>query len=138
MSTDVTSVPTGRRHVLMVDDEFQNLETFRRVYRNKFEIEIAQDGSSALDLLATRQFDVVLTDYGMPGMNGAEFVAEARNVQQVAIVMVTGYAEKSEVLALEASGSLFMVMSKPWDRKQFIDVIERASEHTRSLRSEHR
>jgi CheY-like chemotaxis protein len=124
-----------RWRVLIVDDEVQNLETFRRVWRREYEVVTADSGPTALKLLASQEFDVVLTDYGMPGMNGSAFVEVARRTQPVAIVMVTGYADTAEVRELAEVGALFGVVGKPWDRRTIIDVIERASVHTRTLRA---
>lgn len=125
----------ARWRVLVVDDEVQNLETFRRVWRREYDITIADSGQAGLRALADREFDVVLTDYGMPGMNGSTFVEVARRTQPVAIVMVTGYADTAEVRELAEVGVLFGVVGKPWDRKTIIDVIERASAHTRTIRA---
>ncbi len=127
--------PPARIRVLLVDDEVQNLETFRRVWRKHFEIETASSGEAGLQLLAHREFDVVLTDYGMPGMNGEVFTRRARTTQDVAIVMVTGYLDTLEVRALEDAGELFSVLGKPWNRADMLDVIARACERTQALRA---
>ena len=124
-----------RIRVLLVDDEVQNLATFQRVWRKHYDIETAISGEAGLALLAHREFDVVLTDYGMPGMNGEAFTRKARATQAVAIVMVTGYVDTLEVRALEASGELFSVLGKPWNRADMLDVIARASERTQTIRA---
>ena len=85
--------------------------------------------------MAAQPFDVVMTDYLMPGMNGAEFVGAARGVQPVAMVMITGYIDTPEVRRLEDAGHLFCVVGKPWERRTIIDVVARAQEHTRALRA---
>jgi CheY-like chemotaxis protein len=120
--------------LLLVDDEAPNLVTFQRVYRKIYEIQVAQSGSAGLELLSGNEFDVVLSDFGMPGMSGAEFVSRAKRTQPIAVVMVTGYVNHPEVQELEASGEVFAVVGKPWDKDSFIDVIARASERTRTLR----
>ena len=130
------NTPSARWRVLVVDDEVQNLQTFQRVWRREYEIAIADSGAAGLALLAGQEFDVVLTDFGMPEMDGAEFVEVARRTQAVAIVMVTGYIDKPEVRRLEDDGALFGVVGKPWDRSTILDVIERAGAHTRTIRSQ--
>lgn len=134
--TGTAETVRARRRVLIVDDEVQNLDTFRRVWRRDYEIATATSGAAGLELLAGREFDVVLTDFGMPGMNGSTFVQVARQMQSVAIVMITGYVDKPEVRELEQTGALFSVLGKPWDRQTIIDVIERASEHTDAIRAQ--
>ena len=120
--------------VLLVDDEMPNLSTFRRVYRKHYNITLAQSGAAGLELLASNVFDVILSDFSMPVMSGAEFVVHARHVQSVAIVMVTGYMNHPAVVDLETSGAIFATVSKPWDRQMISDVIARAVARTRELR----
>jgi len=121
--------------VLVVDDEPQNLSTFKRVFRNRYDISVASSGDDALRMLADGEFDVVLTDFGMPGMNGAELVRAAKEVSTVAFVMVTGYMDREEVVDLQASGELYSVVAKPWDRASILDAVEGATTHTQALRS---
>lgn len=116
-----------RRRVLVVDDEVRNLETFRRVWRREYDITVADSAAAGLALLAEGTFDVVLTDYGMPEMNGAEFVRRARRAHDVPFVMVTGYADVPEVQMMAERGELFSVVGKPWTRDTILDVVERAS-----------
>ena len=120
--------------LLLVDDELPNLETFQRVYRKLYEIHVAPSGYAGLELLGGSEFDVVLSDYGMPGMTGAEFVSKAKDTQPIAVVMITGYMNHPEVQKLETSGEVFAVLGKPWDKDSIIDVIARASECTKTLR----
>jgi len=120
--------------LLLVDDEVPNLETFKRVYRKLYDISVAPSGSAGLELLGDHEFDVVLSDFGMPGMTGAEFVSRAKRAQPVAVVMVTGYMNHPEVIELETSGAIFAIIGKPWDKQSIIDVIARASECTQSMR----
>lgn len=121
--------------MLVVDDELQNLSTFKRVFRNQYEISLASSASEALGMLAGGEFDAVLTDFGMPGMNGAEFVRAAKGISTVAFVMVTGYMDRDEVVDLQASGELYCVVGKPWDRASILQAVEGATTRTQALRS---
>jgi CheY-like chemotaxis protein len=123
-----------RKRLLMVDDEVPNLEAFQRVFRKAYHVAIAPSGRDALLLLAAHEFDVVLSDFGMPNMTGDEFVERAKALTTVAVVMVTGFVDKPEVVALQTAGHVFEVVAKPWQKQEIIDTIERASEHTRWLR----
>jgi response regulator RpfG family c-di-GMP phosphodiesterase len=123
-----------RRRVLIVDDEVANLETFRRVWRKHYEVTTASSGAAGLQLLGEHEFDVVLTDYGMPEMNGAAFVRAAVHRQTVALVVITGFVDKPEVRELEEEGHVFAVVGKPWDRATIVGIIEGASQHTSDLR----
>lgn len=120
--------------VLIVDDELPNLRCFQRAYRKHYDVHVAASGEEALSMMAERTFDVVLSDYGMPAMTGAQLVEKARHLHRGAFVMVTGYMTHPEVLDLEAAGRVFAVVSKPWERELLLEVVARASEHTRHLR----
>jgi response regulator RpfG family c-di-GMP phosphodiesterase len=120
--------------LLLVDDEAPNLDTFRRVYRKLYNIQIAPSGSAGLELLNSNEFDVVVSDFGMPGMSGAEFVSKVKSTQPIAVVMITGFVNHPEVQELETSGDVFAVVGKPWDKQSIIDVIARATECTKALR----
>lgn len=124
-----------RRRVLVVDDEPANLSTFRRVFRNHYEVSTAESGPIALGMIADHDFDVVLTDFGMPEMDGAQLVRAAKQLPPVAFVMVTGYMDKPEVHELQVAGDLFCVVGKPWERKTILDAVDGASTHTQAMRA---
>lgn len=125
----------ARPRLLVVDDEIQNLQTFRRVWRQQYEIETIDSPAAALRLLAERSYDVVLSDFGMPSMDGATFVEAGRRIQAVAFVLVTGYVDKPEVRELEERGVIFDVIAKPWRPAAMAEVIGRACAYTHALRS---
>jgi two-component system response regulator HydG len=100
-----------------------------------FEVQSAQNAGKALDLLATRPFDVVLTDLNMPGMNGTELcrrIGEA--APHVPVVLVTAFGSiDSAVDAMRAGAYDFL--TKPFDVDAVALVLRRAVEH-RALRCE--
>lgn len=124
----------ARTRLLVVDDEQQNLLTFRRVWRRHFDIDTADSGEVGLRLLAEREYDVVLTDFGMPRMDGATFIELGRRLRPVSFILVTGYVDKPEVRALEERGAIFATLAKPWRLDAMQDVIVRASAHSLALR----
>lgn len=71
----------------------------------------AADGTEAVNLFKPGEFDLVLTDWNMPGKNGLEVVQEIRKIDaNVPIMMVTTEAEKSRVLqAIEAGVTDYLV-----------------------------
>ena len=74
---DAADVAAGR--VLIVDDDEWNRDVLaRRVRQQGHEVEAAIDGASALDLLATQTFDLVLLDMIMPGLNGVDVLARKK------------------------------------------------------------
>jgi two-component system response regulator YesN len=81
--------------LLIVDDEpviVRGLETMVREGNTLFsKIEKAEDGMEALKKLAYFQPDLIITDIQMPGMNGLQFIEEAKRKGHVRIIILTGY-----------------------------------------------
>jgi PAS domain S-box-containing protein len=84
----------------------------------------AQSGAEALKLLATdAQFDIVVTDYAMPGMNGFELAQRIKEKNpKLPIILATGYAELPAERAIE-----FEHLSKPYTSKDLASALEKAT-----------
>ena len=77
----------------------------------------AADGVEALQMLSQHSFDLVLTDWNMPNMNGLAFVQQARKhpaFKKMPIIMITTEAEKTSVVAALQSGVNNYII-KPFD-----------------------
>ena len=85
----------------------------------------ASDGEEAVKLFAPGKFDLVLTDWNMPGKNGLEVIQEIRaQDKDVPIIMVTTEAEKSRVLeAIQAGVSDYLV--KPFTADTLKDKLQK-------------
>ncbi|MCC9604658.1 response regulator [Blastopirellula sp. JC733] len=85
----------------------------------------AADGDEALKIFKPGDFDLVLTDWNMPGKNGLEVVQEIRKIDKdVKIMMVTTEAEKSRVLeAIQAGVSDYLV--KPFTADTLREKLEK-------------
>ncbi|NKB89056.1 MAG: response regulator [Acidobacteria bacterium] len=90
--------------ILVVDDEYVDREVARRVlaeYHEKLELEFANDGQQALDLVNEKGADLVLTDLRMPEMDGLELVEHiSEDHPLVPVVLMT--AKGSEQIAVKA------------------------------------
>ena len=79
----------------------------------------AHSGPSALAQLADHPVDLLLTDYAMPGMTGAELVAQATQVQpELKAIIVSGYAELPEGAPLEVPR-----LAKPFNDVDLANII---------------
>ncbi|TWT31474.1 response regulator [Blastopirellula retiformator] len=85
----------------------------------------AADGDEALKIFKPGDYDLVLTDWNMPGKNGLEVVQEIRKIDKdVKIMMVTTEAEKSRVLeAIQAGVSDYLV--KPFTADTLREKLEK-------------
>src|SRR5207248_4083015 len=104
--------------ILIVDDEELNRDGLaRRLQRHGYETAVAKSGREAIELLGGRQFDLVLLDIMMPGMNGLEVLKFLRRVDSLIdlpIIMVTARGESADVVeALELGANDYL--TKPLD-----------------------
>jgi phosphoserine phosphatase RsbU/P len=130
---------SGER-ILVADDDATSRKLLSRILtRAGFECTEAPDGIEALKLLHADPPSLLLLDYDMPGMNGAEVLKQLRQdgnaiIAQIPAIMLTGHGgEESEVLCLEAGADDFVT-------KPINDAVLRARIDThlrlRSMRSQ--
>jgi DNA-binding response OmpR family regulator len=97
--------------VLIVDDN-THMASILRTVLNSFgirHVDEVRGAVEALELIRTRQYDFVLLDYNMPILDGIEFTRLVRtgrdhNQQMVPIIMITGFTERSRVIAARDAG----------------------------------
>ena len=71
------------KRILFVDDESMVLDGLRRMLRgmrNEWEMEFAASGHEALKILDSKQFDVIVTDMRMPGMDGCQLLNHVKEL----------------------------------------------------------
>ncbi|ABB06267.1 HD domain-containing phosphohydrolase [Burkholderia lata] len=131
-SDDAGGVPS----ILLVDDEPSVLSALRRVFRPAgYEILTAESGEAALEVLASTEVDLIVSDMRMPGMSGAEFLARARSLYPDTMrILLTGYAEIASVVQAVNDGGVYRYLNKPWDDHDLLLTIEQALEQRRLRR----
>ncbi len=109
-----TSHHQARTEVLVVEDDDAVRQGIAEGLRLlSYSVREASDGESGLRELRRRMPDLLMADYLMPGMNGAEFIAAARKLYPgIPVLMATGYADMAEVEKLVGAQS---VLKKPFD-----------------------
>ena len=87
--------------LLIVDDEKPTREGLRAALDERFDVYLAEDAKSALDLLESESFDVMLTDFKMPNEDGMKLIARAKSLPKPPVcILMTAYG--SEELAVDA------------------------------------
>jgi len=102
--------------LLFVDDEPNVLSALRRIFRQeKYEIITAHTAQEALALLQTHPVQLVLSDFKMPGMNGADFLKLVKErYPDIMRIMLTGHADTSAVMGAIKDGAVYKFILKPW------------------------
>ena len=95
------SIGLAGARILAVDDDEDSLETFAMLLQYEGAVvDTATDGTKALALLASKTYDVLISDVSMPGMDGLQLVAAARklpNKQRLLAIAVTGFGRDVDV-----------------------------------------
>ena len=122
-----------RVRVLVADDKENMRKLFVKILADGYDLETAQDGASALALVATRAYDVVVTDIRMPGADGFELLAAVKaRAPTTEVVMMTGYATVADAVRAMKQGA-FDYLEKPFDPDAALGVVARAAEHKRII-----
>ncbi|MCX8155773.1 MAG: response regulator [Verrucomicrobiae bacterium] len=121
------SEPTQKKRVLLVDDERMVLNVYQTALRRaspQWEVEVAESGPKALEMMQNQAYDIVVTDMRMPEMSGAQFLAEVQQRHPAtARVVLTGYTEQERVL--QSIGSVHQWLSKPCNVKTLQNTLAR-------------
>jgi DNA-binding NtrC family response regulator len=121
----------SRPEVLVVDDKENMRKLFSRILGDAYAVTEAADGTQALALLASRSFDVVVTDIQMPGADGFQVLREVkRRAPDTEVVLVTAYASIPKAVEAIKEGA-YDYVSKPFDPDEVALVVARALEQRR-------
>ena len=101
-ATPRRAASNGRARVLVVDDEEGIRDLLLKTLQlAEYEVDLAHDGSSALDRLRVGAYDLLITDLRMPGVDGLAVIEEARRLKaDLPVIIITGYS--TEASAIEA------------------------------------
>jgi DNA-binding response OmpR family regulator len=113
--------------ILIVDDNPQNLQVLGNLLlEEKYEIEFAVNGEATLDWLKNRQFDLILLDINMPGMNGFEVCKRIRSdekMHDVPIIFISAESERESILkGFEVGAQDFVI--KPFDSRELLARVK--------------
>ena len=123
-SEESAVVPISEGKVLFVEDDLDQLQTVERILTGiGFKVEAVNNSSEAASIIASDpDFDLMITDYDMPGLNGVELVEMVRRwVPELPVIIVSGRED-----ALDASQGLEnikKVIIKPYDKAELASAI---------------
>jgi two-component system sensor histidine kinase/response regulator len=119
----------GEAHVLIVDDDSALLEALPEALRlrlDPIEVDTCDSAVAALERIETQDYDAIVTDIKMPGMDGLALLAQIRERRpSTPTLLITGHGEE-DLAARALEGGAYDYISKPIDRDQFIESLKRA------------
>lgn len=129
------------RRIMLVDDEVHVLNALQRTMRPflqeyDVEIEAFSDPEQAMLRCVEVSFDIVMSDYRMPGLTGADFLQMVKGIQPDAVrLMLSASTEFAEVSNAINRAEVFRYVAKPWEsdelKKIFLLAFERHDEALR-------
>jgi two-component system, OmpR family, response regulator len=115
--------------VLIADDEVEYTESLARVLRRRgLHVDVVGDGMAALQTLSGAEFDVVVLDLRMPGLDGLTTLQQIRSRDQLTpVLLLSGNADLERVSTALASGAADFLL-KPCEVETLVSAIEDAAE----------
>ena len=106
--------------VIYVDDEENNLLSFKASFRMKYEVFIAISAKEAITILQQNpEISVIITDQRMPDMTGVEFLESILDIFPDPIrILLTGYADINAVIDAVNKGKIYHYLIKPWKEEE--------------------
>ena len=123
--------PTGKtRRVLLVDDNKNGTPARRAALEEHgYETASASSGAEAIEKFNLTEFDLVVTDYKMPRMNGTELIAALRELRpDLLVVLLSGFAE-SGGLSEGNTGANIVLPKGPTEGLQLVRAVNRLLHH---------
>ncbi len=116
------------KHTLLyIDDEVDNLEVFKTVFRHDFNIITADSARKGLHFLREAPIDLIISDYRMPETNGIDFLAEvSKEFPDTNRIILTAYSESDLILESINQAHVFGYLSKPWKKEDMRRMIDSA------------
>jgi DNA-binding NtrC family response regulator len=121
----------GNIRLLVADDKENILKLFQDVFAHGFNITTAADGQKALAMALNGNFDVVVSDIRMPGVDGLTLLREIKRARpEVEVILMTAFASIPNAVEAMKEGA-YDYLTKPFDPEEALLVVQRAAERKR-------
>lgn len=123
-----------QKKILIIDDEPDVLKTIHNILTSEgFDIISVSDGTTAIELLSDTPFDLVITDFRMPEMDGLDIIKAVKDIDKtIEVIILTGFATIENAVQAIKEYQAFDYMSKPLeDIDSLINTVNQAIEKRR-------
>ncbi len=122
-------MPTNEGTILFIDDEANNLSSFKAAFRRKWRTLTTTSSSEAYELLDANEVSIVVADQRMPEVTGSEFLSEVRKRYPHTIrILLTGYADINAVIDAINQGEIYRYFQKPWNEELLTEAFTHCME----------
>jgi DNA-binding NtrC family response regulator len=116
------------------DDEGVTRSLQRLLLFEGYRVLIANSASEGFEQLSLNRVEVIVSDFQMPGMNGAEFLGRVKELHPATVRLVlTGHADLAAVTDSINIGAIYKILHKPWRDDEFRDQIGSAFRYHEKL-----
>jgi two-component system CheB/CheR fusion protein len=126
----------SQMRILVVDDSADTVDMLRRLFEmDGAVVETARSGIAALEIARHKDFDAVLSDISMPGMDGFEFVGQLRQIprhKDVPVLALTGFGRAEDMQRAVAEGFLSHV-TKPIEMNTLVEILRKLPVKNRQI-----
>ena len=127
------SIRPEQSNILLVDDEPNVLHSLSRILK-PYQIVFCTSGEEGLQVAKNQAFDLVISDYRMPGLDGVEFLTFFKVLQPDAIrIILTGFADLKGIQQAINDAEVFRFINKPWNNFEILNAVSRGLEHRQVL-----
>ena len=116
------------KRVLVAEDNVVLGDVIRfNLQRSGFAVTLARNGEEALRMVASQPFDILVTDYEMPGLDGEELCARVRNelkLESIRIVMCSAKGLELDREELKARLGIVAILYKPFSIRELITLLD--------------
>jgi signal transduction histidine kinase len=116
--------------ILYLDDELQNLNSFKAAFRRTYTVFTTDDPEEAIRIIRDENIQIAIADHRMPNITGVEFFTRIKEEYPDPVrILLTGYSDLHTVIEAINSGQVFRFIDKPWEEDSVKHAIQSAAQH---------
>ena len=121
--------------ILYIDDEKAALFNFEQLFQDDFDVYTALSAEQGMEILASTQIQIVISDQRMPNKTGIEFFAEVAQLYPYTVrILLTAYSEAEVIIDAINRGQVYQYITKPFETKNLKNILDKAAQNWRLKR----
>lgn len=113
--------------VLYLDDEENNLRSFKAAFRREYDVYTASSSEQAFEVIKSVRPQVIFSDQRMPVTTGVEFFNAVRQVFPDPVrILITGYTDINDIIEAINKGHIYRYITKPWSEHEIRVAVDNA------------